>query len=207
MAARIVDKDERKKEIATAALELFAENGFEATSVSRIARMAGIGKGTVYEYFKSKDEIVSTSIMVWVDLLIIEARSDIEFIDDPTQRLRFFIQTTMEAFMDDQRHIRTAISIFHIILTRIDIFTHHEEIYKAFSKMGQTIIDIIIDGYKTGVFHIENEQEARKIAINLTAFLDGIFLHYLLTGKRFDLMEQVDHYMKYLLDASLRVRI
>jgi AcrR family transcriptional regulator len=207
MAAKIVDKDKRKKEIAYVALELFAENGFEATSISRIAHAAGIGKGTVYEYFKSKDEIIAVSIMTWVELMVSEAKSDIESIDDPTERLLFFIQTTMESFMSDERHIKTAISIFQVLLTRMDISTHHEAIYDAFSKMGQTIIDIVMDGHKRGVFHIQNEEEARMIAINLMAFLDGIFLHYLITGKRFDLMEQVNHYMKYLLEANLRVRM
>ncbi len=207
MAAKIVDKEKRKKEIALAALGLFAENGFETTSISQIARTADIGKGTVYEYFKSKDEIIVTSIAIWVELMISEAKSELESIDGPTEKLLFFIQTTMEAFMSDQRHIKTAISIFQVLLTRIDMLTYHEAVQQTFSDMRQTIIEIVMDGYRMGIFHIEDEREALRIAINLMAFLDGIFLHYLILGKSFDLMEQVDHYMKYLLEANLRVRM
>jgi AcrR family transcriptional regulator len=40
------------------ALELFAENGFHATSISQIAKKAGISKGLAYNYFQSKNEIL-----------------------------------------------------------------------------------------------------------------------------------------------------
>ncbi len=42
MSPKIVDKEKRKKEIAQATLEVFAEKGFEATSMSQIAKLAGI---------------------------------------------------------------------------------------------------------------------------------------------------------------------
>jgi len=48
----------RREAIMDAALELFGKSGLDGTSVETIARDAGIGKGTVYLYFKSKDEIL-----------------------------------------------------------------------------------------------------------------------------------------------------
>lgn len=44
------------------ALELFAENGFHASSISQIAKKAGISKGLTYNYFKSKKEILDEII-------------------------------------------------------------------------------------------------------------------------------------------------
>ncbi len=51
-------KETKKKSIMDAAFSLFANNGFSNVKVSDIAEKAGIGKGTVYEYFKSKDDIL-----------------------------------------------------------------------------------------------------------------------------------------------------
>ena len=51
-------RKQKKKLIMDTALELFAENGFHATSISQIAKKAGISKGLTYNYFKSKDEIL-----------------------------------------------------------------------------------------------------------------------------------------------------
>ena len=48
----------RREAIMDAALELFGASGLDGTSVEAIARDAGIGKGTIYLYFKSKDEIL-----------------------------------------------------------------------------------------------------------------------------------------------------
>ena len=51
-------RKEKKKLIMDVALELFAKNGFHATSISQITKQAGISKGLVYNYFKSKQEIL-----------------------------------------------------------------------------------------------------------------------------------------------------
>jgi AcrR family transcriptional regulator len=51
-------RKQKKELIMETALELFAENGFHATSMSQIAKKAGISKGLAYNYFKSKNEIL-----------------------------------------------------------------------------------------------------------------------------------------------------
>ena len=54
MSAR---KEQKKEMILDAALLLFSEKGYDNTKISEIADAAGIGKGTVYEYFDAKDTI------------------------------------------------------------------------------------------------------------------------------------------------------
>ncbi|BBE19047.1 transcriptional regulator, TetR family [Aquipluma nitroreducens] len=51
-------RQEKRKVILEAALELFAENGFHATSMSTIAKKGGISKGLAYNYFESKNDIL-----------------------------------------------------------------------------------------------------------------------------------------------------
>lgn len=50
-------KRKTKKAILSAAMELFGKHGYEKTSISLLARTAGVGKGTVYGYFSTKEEI------------------------------------------------------------------------------------------------------------------------------------------------------
>lgn len=52
------DHQRRRKEIFDASVHLFLEKGFQETSMREIARAAGVGKSTLYDYFKSKDEIL-----------------------------------------------------------------------------------------------------------------------------------------------------
>ena len=51
-------REERKQSIMDSALRLFAENGFENTSIDCIASHAGISKGLLYSYFKCKDDLL-----------------------------------------------------------------------------------------------------------------------------------------------------
>jgi len=54
---RATKKRQTRKAILDAAIKLFAEKGFEETSIEELAREAGIGKGTIYGYFTTKQEI------------------------------------------------------------------------------------------------------------------------------------------------------
>ena len=51
-------KRETKAAIMEAAITLFGERGYESTSISALAKAAGVGKGTIYSYFSSKSEIL-----------------------------------------------------------------------------------------------------------------------------------------------------
>lgn len=50
-------KQKKEKQIIEAAAQVFAQNGFSGTAMAEIAACAGIGKGTIYEYFKSKEDL------------------------------------------------------------------------------------------------------------------------------------------------------
>jgi len=56
--AIIVDKEQKRKDIAFACKDLLLEKGIKNITISLIAKVAGIGKGTVYEYFENKEDIV-----------------------------------------------------------------------------------------------------------------------------------------------------
>lgn len=58
--AIIVDKEQKKLDIALSCKELFSQNSLNSVTMAQIAKSASVGKGTLYEYFKSKEEIVFT---------------------------------------------------------------------------------------------------------------------------------------------------
>ncbi|MGD9122579.1 MAG: TetR/AcrR family transcriptional regulator, partial [Desulfobacterales bacterium] len=55
---KIVDKKKKAEAISDAALKVFREQGYNKTRMADIAQMAGMGKGTLYEYFKDKADIL-----------------------------------------------------------------------------------------------------------------------------------------------------
>lgn len=67
MAPRVVDKEQRRKDIALACLDLIHEVGIKKLTVAQVAQTAGIGKGTIYEYFENKDDIVFEIINMHIE--------------------------------------------------------------------------------------------------------------------------------------------
>ena len=53
---------DRPREICAAALDVFARKGFAAARLDEIARQAGVSKGTLYLYFKSKEELFQVMV-------------------------------------------------------------------------------------------------------------------------------------------------
>lgn len=72
--AIIVDKVQKRRDIALSCRELFVSKNMSSITISEIAKAAGVGKGTLYEYFKSKEEI----IFELVDLLLQEHSKELE---------------------------------------------------------------------------------------------------------------------------------
>jgi AcrR family transcriptional regulator len=64
--AIIVDKEQKRNDIACACKELLLEHGIRNITVSQIAQTANIGKGTVYEYFENKEDIVFEIMTVFI---------------------------------------------------------------------------------------------------------------------------------------------
>ena len=56
---------DKREHIMQAALELFTERGYHGTPVSLIAERANVGSGTIYRYFKDKDDLVNTLYRHW----------------------------------------------------------------------------------------------------------------------------------------------
>lgn len=64
------EPEERKQEILEIAIKLFAQNGFEKTSISDIAREIGVAQGLCYRYFPSKDVLFQTALDEYANMLI-----------------------------------------------------------------------------------------------------------------------------------------
>jgi AcrR family transcriptional regulator len=63
--ARVVRGDDKRERILDAALALFAARGFHGTAVPEVADEAGVGAGTIYRYFESKEAIVNALYQHW----------------------------------------------------------------------------------------------------------------------------------------------
>src|SRR5450631_2055054 len=92
--SRSADKYQR---ILDAAVAVFAEKGFFVSRVSDIADRADVADGTVYLYFKNKDEILAAAINTAFDGFMRTARTELEKLPTPADRLRRLAYLHFEA--------------------------------------------------------------------------------------------------------------
>jgi AcrR family transcriptional regulator len=202
MTPKVVDKQERKRAIARAAFEVFVDKGFDALSIAEVARAAGIGKGTVYEYFDSKEELVLEGVAVWTLELEQGVEAALDPSQSPEQRLRTLCEGTMHAFMSDQTVIRAFISSMSLMFFN-ETFRQANMWKAIYTRFGEVITKTILDGVADGSFRPEVARDADKIAVNLFAYLDGIGMHWMLSPDNFDLHEQIECYLQHMF-ASMR---
>ena len=84
---KIIDKKEKRGQILDAAIRVCAQRGVKNTKIAEIAEKAGIGKGTVYEYFQSKDEIISAGFRYFMEHVGEVIGRRVSTLSDPLDKL------------------------------------------------------------------------------------------------------------------------
>ncbi len=64
--AIIVDKEKKRSDIACSCMDILLQYGIKNLTISQIAKTAGVGKGTIYEYFENKEDIVFEIITMFI---------------------------------------------------------------------------------------------------------------------------------------------
>ena len=93
---RIVDKEAKKLQILHVAMRVFARKGVVKTKMIDIATEAGIGKGTIYEYFRSKDAIFVSAFTYFFETMQAELKQALASEHNPVRQLQILAESTGE---------------------------------------------------------------------------------------------------------------
>ncbi len=172
MASKSKDRfaELRQKSIASikeTALELFAHNGFHNTSISAIAKAAGISKGLIYNYFESKEDLLHKIIEEAVDEGEKFTAYIFKNIGDPYLQLKEIVEISIQAVTSNLEYWK--------LLTALALQT------EVLSELKQVLMQKQIDVFEMmeGIFRNMNVEDPKKEAYFFGALLDGLFLHYI----------------------------
>ena len=93
---------EKRQLIINAAVEVIAEHGYHGAQVSRIAKQAGVADGTIYRYFKNKDDILFGMFEYKVDQLMAAMEQTLTAASSPEEQLKIFVRNHVEWLALDQ---------------------------------------------------------------------------------------------------------
>ena len=88
----------RRAEILTVAGRLFAERGLAATDLDRVARELGVGKGTIYRYFHSKEQLFLAAVDRGMTALSDQIHRDSDGAGDPLERVALAVRAYLSFF-------------------------------------------------------------------------------------------------------------
>lgn len=187
---------DKREAILRSATKVFARKGFFNSKVADIAEMAGIADGTVYLYFKSKEEILHSIFDRAMADFITEGKRELEIIKRPVEKLRKIAQLHLERLGAD----RELAIVFQIELRGSTKFMQ-EFSAAGFGEYLDIIKRTIEKGQKSGEFRMD--MKPIICAKILYGALDEMVTNWILSKRKYDLAPMADEVMKVFLGGTL----
>jgi AcrR family transcriptional regulator len=190
----------KTKEIAQAALAVFSTSGYALASIEQIAQQAGIGKSTVYEYYKTKEELFLAAIMEGAADWIADLEEIGRETSDPEQRLGLIAELYLESCQEDRKGTRMFLEVINQTCLQGGIFYDRPHLIRELhQRIVRVMVGYLLDGVSRGQLNPGIARNAEKICINFMAFLDGILMHGLIEEGYIDAREQIALFLKHML--------
>lgn len=176
--SRTIDKYHR---ILEAAVKVFAEEGFHQATVSQIAREAGVADGTIYLYFKNKDDILVQFFHYRAKQVFDSFRKEVDKANNAIGKLHNLICCHLEEFQKDKNMALVYQAVTHqnypIVQNEI------KEISKLYLDM---VSEIIEQGQQEG--SIRKNLYLGFVKRFILGAVDSVINNWLRTGAKYDLM-------------------
>ena len=193
----VVDKTKKKETIALACKAILLESDLDSLTVSRIAKEAGIGKGTFYEYFANKEELLFTLVSLLMQAYNEEQEKRLSRCMSTRDKLKCFAGFFYEP---QSAELRTLYQKFVGIS-----LLHENEAMRAFQSECMAYYyrwfeQLIEEGIQSG----EIIAQTRRLAKGLFAMAKGMFTMAQTTDGIEDLRQEIEAFIDALFDMVER---
>jgi TetR/AcrR family fatty acid metabolism transcriptional regulator len=181
-AAPVADK---RDAILRAAVKVFARHGYFQSQVADVARVAGVAAGTVYLYFRSKDDLLVSIFERTMKDAIAEGRAALADVADPVERLRRIARLHLERLgRDRDLAVVVQVELRQSIKFMERFSSTHLQDYLALIRRT------IADGQAAGVFRADvNPNIAAKVFFGA---LDEMATNWMLSRRKYALASEAD---------------
>lgn len=186
---------EKYGRIVHAAIRVFAKKGFFYAKVADVAREADVADGTIYLYFKNKDDLLVSIFEHSVDYFIQQARSELSRLSHPEAKLKKFVELYLAP-------VKSFPELAQVLLVELRSSTKFMKEYKP-TKLFEyldILSEVIIAGQEQGVFSKTlNPQLIRRL---IFGSLDEFTLEWVLSRKkRFEIDEAAQQIFQFILSG------
>ena len=180
-----IELDKRAR-ILQSAENVFSDKGYLQATISEIAKIASVSEGTIYEYFKNKDDLLF-SIPEQRFKEHIRALDEIFELKTPLRKLRRFIRYHFYLYMTEPNFVK--VFLLHIQLSQR---FYGSQVYKTFQQYTKIITDVLEEGKKDG--SIRANVNARIFKNLFLGTFSHMALRWLILGEEAetDKMREID---------------
>lgn len=164
-------KLQKRKDIAKSTCALFLEKGYVNITISQIAKAAKIGKGTVYEYFENKEEIVFELMACLQEEYDQKLYARLEEVTSTKQKLL----ALFDIYVGEDEIVQTQRKIYKEYLS-VYIGYKTEKMQAYHTKMMQKYISVLEDIFKNSIKNGEFRTLSLEMIPSIFATLNGFFI-------------------------------
>jgi TetR/AcrR family fatty acid metabolism transcriptional regulator len=199
MEAKKTDpKVKKKNRIIEAAVKVFAKKGFYLAKVSDVAKEANVADGTIYLYFKNKDDLLINLFEQKMELILQRFKEQLKDIADPVEKLHRFVDVYFTLIEEDKE----LADVFQVELRQSSKFLkdYHNEKFLDFLSVIKSIIQ---EGMENGFFRTDLNPDVVKIMIFGT--VDEVARQWILGADAKYSLEEAGENVKHILTNGLIV--
>lgn len=151
---------DKRERIIEAAIRVFAERGFYHARVSEVAAEAGVAGGTIYNYFRNKDDLLICLFEDRMEAILADFRAELEGIESVADRLRRFVELHLDMVARDP-HLAEVLTVE---LRQSSKFMRE---YKArkFGEYLAVLENLIVEGVERGELRSDVDPKILKRAL------------------------------------------
>ncbi len=200
MLAIIVDKEQKKKDIALGTKALILKDGINNITISQIAKAANIGKGTVYEYFKNKDEIVFELVEILMQEHNERKEKQLSLHVSTREKVKSFFSFFYADEDQELREIYKQFTAIALSSTNEEMVAFQTECYTLYEKWMENYEKWMENIIEEGIEKNELKSEAKELVMGIFAFAQGTFIMSVTTSAIEDLKQKIDTQIDILFD-------
>jgi TetR/AcrR family fatty acid metabolism transcriptional regulator len=175
-------KTDRRQSIVQAAIEVFGKNSFKNSNISEIAQKANVAEGTIYQYFKNKEDLFFSIPIEKTKEFTRELDLHLQGITGAANKIRKFIWYYLYFFMMNPDYGRIL-----MLEMRVSKSFTERETYNFLKKSTSRILEVIEEGQEENVIRKDTSHYLNRQLI--LGILEHIVTRWLLKDMKYDLME------------------
>ena len=185
---------EKYQKILDAAVEVIAANGYFNSPVSAIAAKAGVADGTIYLYFKSKDEVLRTAIDSTFARFYERVEEEFKRLTGPREQLEFIAQVHLESHAENRSMAILMQTEMRQSAKFIAEFSHHHLV-----KYIAVVREVVRRGQRQGIFR--QDVSDGVVAHCLFGAIDELLSSAVFTGRAYDAKATASQVLDVLLNG------